>query len=796
MSDDLDRLKAALADRYAIEREVGRGGMATVYLAVDLKHHRKVAVKVLRPDLAATLGVERFNREITIAAALTHPHILTLHDSGEADGFLYYIMPYVEGPTLRHRLVREGELPVAEAVRILRDVADAVAAAHAQGVVHRDLKPENVMLSGRHALVVDFGVAKAVSEATGRHELTTKGVALGTPAYMAPEQAAADPLTDHRADLYALGVMAYEMLTGEPPFVRATPQAVLAAQVTEAPAQVTERRDTVPPALAGLVMRCLAKKPADRPQRAEEVLGVLEALSTPSGGMTPTATQPIRKAELYRSGLGRRTAFAAAGVITALLGVLLWPRSQDGPEREAAAGDLSLAVLYLENLSRDTADQYLADGLTEDLAASLGRLGRLTVKTPSAVRREQEAHPGNVSEIGRALGVRYVLEGSLRRTSTGLRVAARLVEHGTETQAWSNTYDATPEALLDLPAQLAQDIGDALTGGLLAGEALAAAARPTENPAAYAAFRRGNFYLAQRTREAAEAAHREYQRAVQLDPSFVAALARDAHIYVQQVDYDWLPETASENDLLDRALELIDNALKADSASAEAGTACACALSTLPPMRLLGAREAAERAIALDPSSVEAQNRLGWILLQMGDTQGAAHQGREVLTLDPSSFIGYRLVGNSLSNEGHLTKALAMLDSALLLAPSDYWARGERARVRVLLGDTSGARADAMELEGTSSGAGWLSAYVLARLGNDRIARRMLAGADSVLAPDHEALLWLALDQPRHAIDALEERWRETRSLRYLAWPEMHPLRSDPRFQRVVQQLRDLTIVR
>lgn len=286
-------LAAALADRYTIERELGAGGMATVYLAQDLKNHRKVALKVLRPDLAATMGAERFLREVTIAANLQHPHILPLYDSGEAAGFLYYVMPFVEGQTLRDRLARERELPVADAVRILRDVTDAMATAHAKGVVHRDLKPENIMLSGRHALVADFGVAKAVSEATGRNTLTTVGVALGTPTYMAPEQATADPLTDHRADLYALGVIAYEVLTGQPPFVRGTPQAMLAAHVTEAPKAVTDQRASIPAPLAAIVMRCLEKKPADRPQDAEELLGVLETLMTSSGGITPTNTRPV-----------------------------------------------------------------------------------------------------------------------------------------------------------------------------------------------------------------------------------------------------------------------------------------------------------------------------------------------------------------------------------------------------------------------------------------------------------------------------------------------------------------------
>jgi Tol biopolymer transport system component len=268
--------------------------MATVYLAEDLKHGRRVALKLLRPELAVSLGSTRFLREIQIAAQLQHPHILPLLDSGEVDGFLYYVMPYVDGESLRTRLVRQRELSVPEAARILREVADALSYAHGRGVVHRDIKPDNVLLSGRHALVMDFGVAKAVRESTGRHALTTAGVTLGTPAYMAPEQAAADPHTDHRVDIYALGAMAYELLCGRPPFVSPTAQEVLAAHVMRAPEPLQALRPSCPPMLSQLVMRCLEKKPSDRPQSADELLPVLEVVATPSGGVTPTETRPTR----------------------------------------------------------------------------------------------------------------------------------------------------------------------------------------------------------------------------------------------------------------------------------------------------------------------------------------------------------------------------------------------------------------------------------------------------------------------------------------------------------------------
>ena len=346
MADVFDRLKAALSDRYVIERELGQGGMATVYLARDSRHERQVAVKVLRPDLAAALGPDRFLQEVRIAANLTHPHILPLHDSGEADGFLYYVMPYIEGESLREKLAKEGELPVGDAVRILKEVVDALAEAHSRGVVHRDIKPDNVILRGRHALVTDFGVAKAVSEATGRQKLTTAGVALGTPAYMAPEQAAADPHIDHRADIYAVGAVAYELLTGRPPFTGTTQQEILAAQVTQAAEPVTKYRDSVPPALEHIVLKCLEKKAADRWQTAEELIPQLEALATPSGGVTPTGMVPVAAARSRT-----RWVVAAVGVVAVIAAGILAVTVFGGDERSLDAE--RIAVVPLANRTGD-----------------------------------------------------------------------------------------------------------------------------------------------------------------------------------------------------------------------------------------------------------------------------------------------------------------------------------------------------------------------------------------------------------------------------------------------------------
>src|SRR5450432_1626040 len=288
MSDLADRLQAALGDAYRIDRELGGGGMSQVFVARETALGRNVVLKVLPPEMAAGVNIERFQREIQLVASLQHPHIVPVLATGQVGDLFYYTMPLVEGESLRTRLTREGELPVADAIRILRDVVDALAYAHAHGVVHRDIKPDNVLISGQHAVVTDFGVAKAMSAATGSSTLTSLGVALGTPAYMAPEQAAADPNVDHRADLYAVGAMAYEMLCGRPPFSGMSPHQVLAAHVTLPPAPLASQRASVPPALNELVMRCLEKKPADRVQTAAEMLTQLQAMATPSGGMSPT----------------------------------------------------------------------------------------------------------------------------------------------------------------------------------------------------------------------------------------------------------------------------------------------------------------------------------------------------------------------------------------------------------------------------------------------------------------------------------------------------------------------------
>jgi len=411
MADRLDHISAALSGSYRVEREVGVGGMATVYLAHDLKHDRKVALKILRPELTAAMGTDRFPREIHIIAQLQHPHILPLYDSGEVQGFLYYVMPYVEGESLRAKLSRTGPLPINEAVRLLHEITDALAYAHARGIVHRDIKPDNVMISGRHAAVTDFGVAKAVSASAG-DKLTTVGIAVGTPQYMAPEQAMAEPNIDHRADLYALGVMGYEMLTGHPPFEGASAQAVLSAHVMEKP-----------------------KNAADRWQSADELLAQLELVaSTPSGGVTPTTTRPFQATEV-RPRTSRRAWILGALAVLVLGGggvaaALLLGGGGGGIQR--------IAVLPIEDISGK--DAVFVDAMQDALNNALNKLGTVGVASRSSMA-VYKTTPKPTRDIAEELDLDAVLETTVFRSGDVMRINVQFTDPVTTRSLWSETYE-------------------------------------------------------------------------------------------------------------------------------------------------------------------------------------------------------------------------------------------------------------------------------------------------------------------------------------------------------------------
>ena len=393
----------ALRDRYQIIGELGRGGMATVYRARDFRHDRFVALKVLHAELAATLGLERFQREIRLAAKLQHPHILTVHDSGEAAGLLWFTMPLIEGETLRQRLNRETQLPVEEALRLTREVADALDSAHRHGVIHRDIKPENILLSEGHALVADFGIARALD--VGASTITEPGMVIGTPAYMSPEQASGESVTDARTDVYSLGIVLYEMLAGEVPFSGPTAAAVMARALTETPRPLQSVRSLVPGAVQTLVSKAMARTPADRFRSAAELGKALDralvAGHTPEPGV---AARPARRSRLALVGLG----IVALGVA-----VFAWRQPRGGARQdEGAPTARRLAVLPFDNMG-DADDGYFVDGVADEVRGKLASLpGLLVIARTTSIQYKQSAK--TPTEVGRELGVDYVLTGTVR----------------------------------------------------------------------------------------------------------------------------------------------------------------------------------------------------------------------------------------------------------------------------------------------------------------------------------------------------------------------------------------------
>lgn len=469
MTDPIAALSKALTGRYRIERELGAGGMATVYLAEDTKHHRRVAVKMLRPELAASLGAERFVREIEIAAGLQHPHILSLHDSGSVDGVLFYVMPFVEGHSLRERLNSSGALPVDEALRILREIVDALAYSHEHGVVHRDIKPENIMLTRAHALVMDFGIAKAVSDANSNSQLTSAGMAMGTPTYMAPEQIMADPAIDHRVDIYAVGVLAYELLTGRAPFVGGGSQQVIAAHLTQKPEPLTAQYPAISPQLEAIVLRCLAKNPADRWQSARELHHALDVAAQSGTQTVPRFTLSAKTK--------RRLALGGLLTVALMAGGTVW-FMKEGRAGTLIGNDVLAPndLILVTEFQNRTADSTLAATVTDAVRVELqqSRLVKVMSQTTmfAALRRMQLVpgavlDPTKVQELAEREGAKAYVAGDIARIGGGYQLTARVVATNGGADVLTVISKAKSEAELiaaveQLGRQLRSQIGESL----------------------------------------------------------------------------------------------------------------------------------------------------------------------------------------------------------------------------------------------------------------------------------------------------------------------------------------------
>lgn len=533
MSDTFRRLRESIGSRYGIERELGRGGMATVFLAKDLKHDREVAIKVLHPDLAATIGAERFEREIKLAAKLQHPHILGLYDSGDADGLLYYVMPFVKGESLRDRIDREKMLPIDDAIRITLEVASALGHAHAQGIIHRDIKPENILLSGEHALVADFGIARAASEA-GQQKLTQTGMAVGTPVYMAPEQSSGD-VVGPQADIYSLGCMLYEMLSGEPPFNGANAMAIMARHLMEQPPSVRVVRNTVPEEIEQAIFIALNKSPVDRPQTAQQfaellsgVYGTTSTMRVMRGTrsmMTPmpmTAQFPVAalppQLPWYKTSGGLWSAFGltVAAVSTAWV-FLAGPLS--GARRPAAltAEMRRVAVLPFADESSDSSLGPVADGLTSGLIRTLSTSASLTVISEGGVEQFR-GKLVNVDSVARLLRVGMLVRGDVEPEGDRVRISVRLDDAG-GARLQSGSVTIPRDSILLLQDSLGHIAADLIRKQLGEELALQEQRASTRNQAAWLLTQRG--LQQQRIAEAASA--RGPEGAAEAAAAFAAA---------------------------------------------------------------------------------------------------------------------------------------------------------------------------------------------------------------------------------------------------------------------------------
>ncbi len=617
MSDLLDRLTAALADHYRIERELGAGGMATVYLAEDLKHHRKVAVKVLRPELAATLGPERFVREIEIAAGLTHPHILPLHDSGEADGFLYYVMPYVEGESLRERLDTDGKLSAEDSIRITDHVASALSYAHERGVVHRDIKPENIMLAGDQAIVADFGIARAV-EVAGGERLTGTGLAIGTPAYMSPEQAMGLEDVDGRSDVYSLGCVVYEMVGGRAPFEGTTPQALLAKHAADTVPGLRTSDPAIPVYVERAVEKALAKSPAERFQTPS---AFAEALTS---GTVVARVGPAR--------WPRRVLAGAAGV--ALVAAAGWwlASTAGGPAMER------LAVLPLDNLTNDPEQELSVQSVHRALIDELALAGASVIARRSVMQYQNSEM--RVRDIARELGVHAVIEASVSRTGDSVAIDARLVHGETEEYLWFQAYVGD---LRNVVGQVTRAIADEIQLALTPeAEARLAGARPV-NPEAYEAYLRGRTHWDQLTPENVETAMQYFELALAKDPNYALAYVGIAMVWGFRAQYGLVPPLEA----WPKAKAAAAKAMALDSTLGEVHRISGDIL-TWGDWDWARAEVDYKRAIELNPNSADAHLWYSFLLAATGHPEEAKAETERALELDPHSYFNQWVLGIQL----------------------------------------------------------------------------------------------------------------------------------------------------
>jgi serine/threonine-protein kinase len=736
---DLASLQAALADRYVIEGKIGAGGMASVYAATDKRHRRKVAVKVLRPELAAALGAERFLREIETSANLRHPHIIPLYDSGESGGLLYYVMPLVEGESLRARLNREPRLPLDDALGIAREVADALGHAHERGIIHRDVKPENILLENGHAVVVDFGIARAIGEAgeTGPQTLTRAGMALGTPKYMSPEQAAGESDLDGRSDLYSLACVLYEMLAGRAPFDGRTFARLSYQHLMEAPPPILPLRPGLPLAVASALARALAKNRADR---FETMAGFVAATDSPTARL---------------------------------------------------AADRSVAVLPFLSLSADPENDYFADGITEDVIAQLSKIRSLKVVSRTSVmpfrKREQGLH-----EIAARLAVGALVDGSVRRAGSRVRIVAQLIDAATDRHLWSETYDRELTDIFAIQTEVALHIAAALEAELSPDERIRLQQQPTTDSRAYQLYLQGRHHLIRFTTESVNRAIEYFERALERDPGYAPAWTAIAMAFMDLGENGAL----SPDEAYPRVRSAVAEALALDPESAEAH--CYAAFGKFVyEFDWDGAEAGFRRALDLSPGSADTWDLYGRLCSALGRFDEAIAMTRRAQDLDP---LTHRFdLATALLRAGQYDEAYETVSRALEFEPDESRGHATLGWIHFLTGrQAEGIAALEHAVELSPLHTGWLAqlgqAYATAGM-DDRardILDRLIADSRTrYVAPYHIAFVHTGLRQYDHAINCLEQAFEERSGAIYGLKGSFlfAPLREHPRFQALLHRM-------
>jgi serine/threonine-protein kinase len=754
--------------------------MSRIFLAHETRLGRTVVVKVLLPELAAGVSAERFEREIRVAARLQHPSIVPVLTTGETDGLPYYTMPFVAGASLRARLAGGGAIALDECVRILRDIARALDYAHGQGVVHRDIKPENVLLSGDGAVITDFGIAKALDVSRSvapAGTLTQAGTAIGTPQYMSPEQVTGDPNTDHRTDIYAFGVTAYEMLARAAPFADRAPHAMLAAQVAETPPSVRAQRADTPAALADLVARCLEKSPALRPQSARELLTALDAIGTPTGGdaVPPSA---------------RWRGLAAGLLVVVVIATVVWNRSgRAGPPAASAANGASVVVIPFLNVGGDSTQEYFADGVSDELSTALGKVPGLRVAARSGAYRYRARRDLDTREVARELSVTYVVQGKVFRSGQRLRVSAQVSDAARNEEVWSESFERDAKDLFAVQDDISRAITKAMQARLsFAPKAdVATRGQGTANPEAYDAYMRGAFYLRRRI---IPPAIESYQKAIALDARFARAYGGLSQAFALSPYFAGMPA----REVAARSTAAAQRTLALDSTVAEAHTSLG--LVAMHDWRWEEAAEEFRRASLVDPTDPSAHFQYGRWLYYRDDLPGAIAEWERSRAIDPFAALYAGWIAQALMQSGNTRAGLNEVKRALELDSTTAVVVHTVALSYLLAGDRAQASRVADRLPKMAPWIGTF-AYIKARTGDTTAARQVITGLTTA-APmpwfgySSLAFAYLGLGDPTRALDALE-RATDAREI----WPSFHRVgdpifdlvRQTPRFRALVERV-------